>query len=706
MIAQPDGLPVVASCPIMKALFAVSLTTLFASVAAVFTAPGMAAEPGASRANLLLVTVDTLRPDALGFVAGKNQTPAIDELARGGVRFEAAASPVPITLPAHTSILTGLVPRRHGVRDNGQLVGEGFSTLPEVLAKRGYATAAFVSGFPLAPQFGLDRGFGRYDDRFTAGRARVLERRAGETNRAALEWLATAPEPWLLWVHYYEPHDPYEPPAELRGSGPRGAYDGEVRVVDRALGELLAGVRAKAKAPLLTVFTADHGESLGEHGEATHGFFIYESTTAVPLVVHFPGRLEPRESRAQARLVDVVPTALELLGLPPLPGIDGVSLVPALDGKAQQVPAALLESQRAWRSYGWAPLKAVRSEGFKLIVAPRPELYDLGKDPAETRNLVDADRRRARELADLLRGLEATPEAASTSATDAETEARLRALGYAGAGGVSTRQPPPDAADPKDRIGLWNRLGDAEIKMEQADFPAAVVIFDEVLAKDPANGFALGRSGVALSELGRLPEAIGRFERAAATAPDDAEVRAAWAVALVRAKRLQEAEKQWLETIRLQPRRASAWVQLGNTLGLLRQPEKAVEAMTRAVELAPDDTEIRIRLAFAQFGVGRLAPAAANLEAAAEAIGPDFPHNASLGLVLIKLGRFSQAREWILKSKEGEPDFPMARIELARLELEVGNREAARRALRQAVEVAPYLRDRLAVDAVLGPLLR
>lgn len=293
-------------------------------------------------------------------MAGDNATPALDALAREGFRFPAAASTAPITQPAHASLLTGLVPRRHGVRDNGQVLGGTPATLAERLRAAGYRTAAFVSGYPLAAEFGLDRGFEHYDDELTTGAAGRLERPAGETTAAALAWLGSAAEPWFLWVHYYDPHDPYEPPSGFARPGPRGAYEGEVAYVDAAVADLRRGAAGRT-GEVLTVFTADHGESLGEHGEETHGFFIYESTLAVPLVFHLPGRVKVGESRVAARLVDVAPTVLELLGLEPLGpvgggSVDGVSLAQALiGGAAPEPPPAYGEERRPWLSYGWAP---------------------------------------------------------------------------------------------------------------------------------------------------------------------------------------------------------------------------------------------------------------------------------------------------------------------------------------------------------------
>ena len=275
-----------------------------AALAFVVLSPAAQPARGPARPDVLLISVDTLRPDALGWVAGRNPTPALDALAREGFRFPAAVSPVPLTLPSHVSIMTGLVPRRHGVRDNGQVLGAGPPTLAEALRANGYATAAFVGGFPLRAPFGLDRGFDHYDDALPPGEDAWRERPAPETTAAALSWLRSrttsagpARAPFFLFVHYYDAHDPYTPPARLLGAGPRGAYDGEVRFVDESVGELRRGLHdLRLDRNLLTIFLGDHGEALGQHGEETHGFFVYDATVVVPLLFQFPGRLVPGAS--------------------------------------------------------------------------------------------------------------------------------------------------------------------------------------------------------------------------------------------------------------------------------------------------------------------------------------------------------------------------------------------------------------------------
>src|SRR5262245_34928355 len=387
--------------------------------------------------HVLLVTVDTLRPDALGWVAGRNATPAIDALARESFRFKAARSPPPLPLPAHTSLLTALEPPRHGVRDNGQVLGAEPRTLAEAFRGRGYRTGAVVSGYPLRSLFGLDRGFESYDDRLPVEGDEWRERPAPETTEAALAWVRGRLRPWFLWVHYYDPHDPYTPPERLRRPGPRGAYDGEVALVDEAIGRLREGLaRAGSPSRLLTVLTADHGESLGEHGEDTHGFFVYESTLQVPLLVHFPGRVRPGESPLPARLVDVAPTILELAAATPFADVDGVSLGPLLAGKTLVLPPAYAETYQPFLGYGWAPLFSLLAGDWKLVDAPRRELYDLRRDPGESDNRVAAAPDEAKRLLGLLDASRGAKGPQAERPQDPEAAERLRALGYVGGGAV------------------------------------------------------------------------------------------------------------------------------------------------------------------------------------------------------------------------------------------------------------------------------
>ncbi len=666
---------------------------------------------GGERPDLLLITVDTLRPDALGWVAGRTPTPVLDALADEGFRTPTAVTPVPVTLPAHVSLLTGLLPHRHGARDNGHVAREELETLAEILGRHGWSTAAVVSGYPLAAEFGVDQGFDVYDDTLTAGEGAWRERPASDAVSTAVAWLLEASSPWFLWLHLYDPHLPYEPPPELRQPGWRGAYDGEVVAVDRALGELLPVAASRSAGDLVTVFTADHGEGLGEHGEASHGYFVYDSTVLVPLVLRWPSRVRPVQTEAPVRLIDVLPTLLDLLGLAAPEGLDGASFASLLTGGVWTPPVARLETLQPWFSYGWSPLAAARGERFKLIEAPEPELYDLRHDPGEERNLLAGgapDREARRALAELRPALEreaSGPAASAAPIGDPRALARLEALGYVG-GAAAAPEAPERLRDPKRMLAVRELLTIADEHLRAGRLEEAVQRFDEALRTDPGNRFALARSGIALAGLGDAAGAIERLEEALETLPEQPEVLAALAQTLARAGRHEEAVARWRQLVEIQPRRDSAWSKLGTSLGNLGRVEEAVGALRRAVELAPEDTGHVARLAFAEYAAGDLPSAVSHLERAAELAGRNaFPHSGALGLLRLRLGDPAGAHRWLARSRPEEPEYAEARLELARLELASGDREAARRALSEALRAAPELRARVEADAGLGALL-
>ena len=663
----------------------------------------MSAVRATGAASVLLVTVDTLRPDALGWVSGGSGTPALDRLASEGLRFRAAVAPAPLTFPSHAAMMTGVLPRRLGLRDNGQTLGREPETLAGLLRARGYRTAAFVSGYPLSRGFGLDRGFDAYDDRFPAGDGENLERPAGETTKAAVAWLASARSPWFVWVHYFDPHFPYEPPAGFARPGARGSYDGEVAYADRAIGGLLDAAESATAGSLLTVFAGDHGESLGEHGEGTHGFFVYDATVLVPLVFRLPGTIRPAESHAPAQLVDLAPTVVDLVGAPPFPQADGTSLVRPRNGPA---PPAYVEAWQPWLSYGWAPLKGLRHDGWKLVVAPEPELYDLSRDPGETNNLIEAERDRARDLEARRRRIEALPLVGTPgAAADAEAVAKLRSLGYVGAGGPAGEPPASGLRDPKDARKLRDLLTKGDERLRRGDNRGAVQSFDAVLAQDPANRFALLRSGVALLAAGDAARAVPRLTKAVEGNPEQPEARGALAQALVDAGRPGDAVPHAMEAAKLQPRRAAAWAGLGTALGRAKRIPEAVEAFERAAALDPGDPGLAARLAFALHAAGRTPDAARVLERAAGMWSGAFPYSGALGVLLVDLGRLDEARRWLAASRREEGDFAEARFRLAQIEAARGERAAARRALAEALAADPSLRVRAANDPALAALL-
>ncbi len=395
-----------------------------------------------STTSVLLVTIDTLRADHVGsYGATGVETPTLDGLAARGARFTQAIAPAPITLPSHTSLMTGLHPPHHGVRHNGvYALGTRFPTLAERFRAAGYRTGAVVGAIVLDSSFGLARGFEHYDDAIGGPGASLSgypERSAGVVTEHALAWLAQGEGPFFLWVHYYDPHARYAPPEPWASRFPDRPYDGEIASVDAALGRLLGGVEQRGGPPPLIVVTADHGEGLGEHGERTHSILLYDSVLHVPLIVEGPGVAAGRVVEGITPLVDLAPTLLALAGLPPLPGIDGRDrsreLAAAPPGGVSPQPRwAYAESLVAHLTMGWSPLHALRSARYLYVDSPSPELYDLRTDPGEERNLLAGEAPRAvvdearRHLASVLRD----DLRADRVEVDAATRARIEALGY------------------------------------------------------------------------------------------------------------------------------------------------------------------------------------------------------------------------------------------------------------------------------------
>ncbi|MGH7895071.1 MAG: tetratricopeptide repeat protein, partial [Candidatus Binatia bacterium] len=544
-----------------------------------------------------------------------------------------------------------------------------------------------------------------YDDVLPVGAEGWVERPAADTTAAALAWLRTVRPPWFAWVHYYDPHDPYTPHAEFPRTGPRGAYDSEVAYVDHAVGTLLAELDGIASGPLVTILTADHAESFGEHGEWLHGFFVYDTTIVVPLLVRFPGRVPSADREAMVGLVDVAPTIYDLLGLPVARDVDGASLVPALLGDTPPSRATRLETLQPWLAFGWSALRAVRTAQWKLIDAPHPELYDLRRDPDETRNVIDQHADEALRLRDELAPIESDRAMSVGRVSDPAVQARLEALGYLST--ATATVPPSGLPDPKDRLAERRTLLEAEGLLRQGAYHEAVARFDAVLTSDPENRFAILRAGMALLKAGDPKGAAPRLERAVAIAPELAEAHYALADALTRTRRYEAAIAEWQETTRLQPRRVAAWSNLGTVLGLVGRLADARASLERAVALAPEDPRLLVNLALVERRVGDDAATAGHLLGAAQRTAPDaFTLSGTLGLVLARLGRHEEARTWLARARFGESKFAPARFELAR-ELEAtGDPAGAARALAEALAAAPELRARATTDPRLAPLLQ
>jgi arylsulfatase A-like enzyme/Flp pilus assembly protein TadD len=696
-----------------------SFATLLALVLLVACSRDPGSDPAAGRdganappPSILLITLDTLRRDALGYIGGHDRTPALDALARDSARFDLAVTPVPLTLPAHVTMMTGLDPPNHGIRDNGQVLSPEIPTLAEALAAAGYDTAAFVSAFVLQRRFGLDRGFATYDDRLLDGAGReILERPAAASVAAARDWLGQrGAAPWFAWLHLYDPHHPYDPPdgflAPGEQAGTRAAYDAEVAAVDAALAPLLDYVRGLDRE-VVVVVTADHGEAFGEHGEIEHGLFVYDTTIAVPMMWHAPGRIVPaRFERAVPRLSDIAPTLLELAGLAAWPRQDGASLGPLLHGDGdRELAPAYIETPVPWSSYGWAPLRGWRERGHKLIDAPTPEVYDLDSDPGELRNIAGAAQAEADRLWRGLDGFVAAAQAPAAAVDDdPDTLARLASLGYLGTG-QSAGTPDPDAADAKDRIEEYQGLMQAQALRRQGQVEQAMAAYADVLERQPRSPVALLRLAQMLAARGEPARAIELYRRLVEVQPGNAEAHFGLADALVSDRQFEAALLPWQETIALQPRRSGAWSNLASTLGWLGRYPEAIDAFTRAIEIDPDDPRLHHNLAAAAEAAGRRPEAIAALERAAGLEGPRFAAARQLGRLYLGEGRWQQAGAWLQRVPVADPSWLDARAGMVLAALKLDDPDLATRIVDDSESARPGSAAALRAHPELRPLL-
>jgi len=550
----------------------------FGTLALVALAGCRAGEPPPAVApaptSLLLVTIDTLRADRLGtYGDSRARTPTIDRLAREGTLFEQAFTVAPITLPAHASLMTGRLPPEHGVRGNvGFTLPADIPTLAEAFQKRGATTAAFVGGFPLARGTGLERGFAMYDDAF--GRAEGLhyefsERRAHMVVTSALTWLTAQRGPVFLWVHFFDPHAPYAPPPSFRDPDP---YRGEVAACDAALAHLLAVWEAGPEPSIIAV-VSDHGEAFGEHGEASHSLFVYDTTLRVPLILRGPGVPAGRRVRGAVSTADLPATLLARFQTP----FRGQDLL-ALPGDPVSAGPLYAETLAPRLEFGWSDLRAWRKGRFKLIRAPRPELYDLAADPEEQRDLARVD---PRQLAELERELQAwlpTTELEHRSAVAPEAEERLRSLGYTQA--PATRG---SAADPKDKRELARRIAAATGPFK--DYAEAARVYKQLQRLDPPNPLVNLRLADALLRSGQAQASLVPYRRVLDAGARTADPFVGLATALLELGRLDEAGRVLGSGLEVAPRSG----QLNYNLGELARARGDQAEARRLYALAAED---------------------------------------------------------------------------------------------------------------------
>jgi len=571
-----------------------------------------------SQPDVFLITIDTLRADHVHCYGDENiQTPALDALAKDGIRFSQAFTPSPITNTSHTSILTGLLPSSHGVTDFAMPLAPTHPTLAQLLKENGYRTAAFIGAVildskTLAP--GLDRGFDFYDNfpehSQTKARWGRVERRGSDVVQHAETWMtAHLAGRHFVWIHLYDPHDPYEPPPPYSQTYKDRLYDGEIAYADSVLGGFIGYLKKAGRYDnALIVVVGDHGEGLGEHREDTHGIFLYDSTTHVPLILKAPakppaGGHPDQVVKAQVRTTDILPTVVDWLGIALPARLDGASLKPYIDGAEEEDRTAFGETDYPLR-FGWAPLRSVRAGGYKFIEAPRPELYDLHADPAELANRYQPPGLMVQKFRGMLAEIKAKAHAPRSGAEAQNSQGSsdaLKALGYQGQSGTEVPATGAGASqlpDPKDKIEEQNLLHSAMIASDDNRTDQALQSLEKVLQLDP-------KSQTALRQLGELELHGGDYARAAEhlkPAREAGDATAAFYEGQAREKTGDFAgARDALEaSLKLTPGQFPARLLLGQVYLGLKDPKNAADQFEAALLLQPESAEAQQGLAQAQ----------------------------------------------------------------------------------------------------------
>jgi choline-sulfatase len=585
--------------------------------------------------NLVLITVDTLRADRIGaYGYGAARTPAMDALAAQGVKFTRAYATAPITLPSHASLMTGRYPVGHGARHNGIRMDLKTPTLADSLSQAGFATGAFIAAYPLDRRFGLIKGFQTYGDRMPPSRnGRAINERPGrEVVDQALAWLAThRGGRFFLWVHLFEPHTPYGDPADARGRPPGARYDDEVAEADSQTARIIEALGTD-RSSVLVVVASDHGEAFGEHGEIGHSIFVYDTTLQVPLIMSGAGLPRGKSIADAVALIDVAPTAMRLLGVGPFDA-DGIDLNDAISGEPLPPRDLFAESFAPLLDFGWSPLHVVRTPQWKYIDAPRPELYDVGRDPDETRDLSQREKPRVAEMHARIVARAGASQGSATS-IDPDARARLQALGYTSGPG-----PAPGAVrpDPKDRRDEAARL--AQIASGELQGAALERALRRVLASDARNPQANLRLGYALLDSNRCREATAHFRSAIAERSPTADAHLGLAACEMSEQRFDAAASTLRAAERIEPDNPVVIANLGVVLSDGGRPADAVAPLQRALTLDPNLHQARFSLAIAYARAGRRPEATATAEELLRRLPPDAPQRSEVERLIRETSR-------------------------------------------------------------------
>jgi len=691
------------------------------------------------KVNVLLITVDTLRADRVGcYGFTPDVTPIMDSWAARGVRFENCVSQTPLTFPSHTTILTGTLPIFHGVRDNGGfVVPSQLQTLAEVFKSAGYTTAAFVSAYVLDSKWGLNQGFDYYFDRFDLGRYEKIslgevQRRADETIDETLSWLEkNSQNPFFIWVHLYDPHTPYEPPEPYHSQFSDRPYLGEIAYTDSQLARLKDYLeKTGLQENTLLVLTSDHGESLGEHKETTHGFFVYQEALHVPLIFVPPSeKLAGKIYPGVVTLADVMPTILDFVGLNIPSEVQGISLVCYFAGKKKpEERLAYSETFYPRYHYGWSELKSFQNNRYKLIMAPVPELYDLQKDPEEQKNLVYLEKETYAKLTKLAEDFEKKfgEKAISPdfSTVDEETREKLAALGYLGSFVDPAKLKGKKLADPKEKIEVFNQISRAREIGLSGQFEEAVTILNNILKEDPTISDGFFALGNVYFKARKFAEALNAFKNSLDLKPDDSFAVINIANCYAALNQLDQAEKFILEQVNRGFEDPQFYHVLGSLYALRKNYDQALPYFEKCLAQNPRSASAHNAIAAICLDRNDLTCAENHLSAAL-AINPTLlnlrynlaqlrekqnrldeaislyqqeiaasPNHFKALFNLARLYRFQGREEEELttlkKALSAEPDFPLTYFYLARIYLKRGeNLEEAIRLTKKGLELRP-----------------
>ncbi len=680
------------------------LSLLFVFLEGVAYAMGIKHKP--LNYNLLLITIDTLRADHLGCYGYKLiETPNIDKLASEGVLFSQAITPAPITLPSHSSIMTGLYPVQHGVQNNGNFfLDKDVVTLAEVMKEHGYMTGACIGSFVLDSVFGLDQGFDFYNDNFNPGKKRRYflynERNAGEVNKVAIQWLERQEDnKFFLWIHYFDPHSPYFPPFPYNLNYRNRLYDGEIAYVDTCLGELFNRMNEmELTDKTLIILVADHGEGLGDHNELTHAVFIYDSTIHVPLIINYPGLKEKgRTVSAMVSTIDIMPTVLDILGFKPINGLAGKSILPLIYGKARDIHTQILcESLCPKLNFGWSSLHGVRTPEWKFIQAPVPELYHLSEDPGEGKNLLQQGRgdhvRWKSTLETLKQKYPPFIKTSSSTQIDPETEQRLRSLGY-----VWTR-PRDEAAkikagpDPKDKIHIMNYMDDGMGYLLLGLYDKAIEEYTKIIKEDPENMAGYFNLASAYEEKGELDQAEVFFKKVLEIDPKHCDVYNHLGLIHYHREEWDKALKEFQISLEL-----FEYAETYYNASLVWQKKgmikEAIEAIKRSLELDPDYADAWNHLGNLYLARNDNQEAAQQFEKALELDPRHVTAHNNLGLVFSQRGQIEDAIKEFNKAIEVDPNSAEAHNNLGSLYMGQGKYDQAMNELKKAIGIRPEYKN-------------